>query len=88
MKHILFGLQQTGKIKPKVFFINLLIIVAKFHLHKCNFLKREPIFFFSFYFVFIELKDCMITIRPSMCQKAKTTIWASLQLGVVNDLLF
>lgn len=44
-EHVLFGFYPNDrKLHEKAYLINLLIILTKFHIHKCKFLDRRPLF--------------------------------------------
>ena len=70
-KDILFGVSNYDRNKKSEFYIiNLIILLAKFYIHKCKFTKNKPI-----YLVFEkELKIYINSIKDSSNKKALKTI--------------
>ena len=70
-QNVLFGFEaNSNKKRHETFLINLIIILAKFHIHKSKFSHSKP----SFILFEIEAKQYIQTIRNSKNKKATKTI--------------
>lgn len=78
-KQVLFGLSH-GSFHNSAEFIILLILLAKFNLHKYKFLKKKKNNLNSF---LLEVRFYMDAIRLSQNQKALKTIWICTDLKTI-----
>ena len=69
-QNVLFGLSNNNKKSKEVYIINLIIILAKFHIHKSKFSHSKP----SFLVFEIEAKQYIKTIYYSKNKKAVKTV--------------
>uniref|UniRef100_A0A9J8ACX2 Reverse transcriptase domain-containing protein n=1 Tax=Cyprinus carpio carpio TaxID=630221 RepID=A0A9J8ACX2_CYPCA len=71
-EHVIFGfLQYEKSMEREAYIINLLIILVKFHIHRCKFTNQKP--FFSV--VLKELENYMVSIKDSTNKKAVKTMY-------------
>ncbi len=71
-KYVLFGILENSREKHiHVYMINLILLYAKFHIHKCKFCSKKKLVFFSFR---KEMEHYIDTIRFSMKQKVIKTV--------------
>lgn len=72
-KDVLFGiydLNRTKTMSNETFIINLIILLAKYHIHKCKFMHSKT----SFIAFSNEVKQYVNSIKQSLNQKAKKTV--------------
>ncbi len=70
-KYVLFGILENSREKHNhVYMINLILLHARFHTHKCKFSSKKTLFIFFWK----EMELVIDTIRFSMKQKAIKTV--------------
>lgn len=80
-KDVLFGLYDLNRTKTRpneTFIINLIILLAKFYIHKCKFAHSKT----SFIAFNIEVKQYVNTIKYSLNQKATKTVKVCKQFDI------
>ena len=62
------------------FLINLLLLLCKFHIHKCKFTNQKP----KFFVLMKELKQYISLIESSKNKKAIKTVTVCNQFGILR----
>lgn len=71
-EHVIFGfLQYEKSMEKEAYIINLLIILVKFHIHRCKFTNQKPLFSV----VLKDLENYMVSIKDSTNKKAVKTMY-------------
>jgi len=78
-KNVLFGfISNDRSLTKELYLTNLIILLAKFHIHKCKFTNKKPLFI-------VFSKECEIyfsTLKNSVNKKAVKTTHLCYEFGI------